>query len=124
MATIEHIVEPERPGSPNVANVPGGIAVSERGPESEEQRERVRMAVAEKILHDAEDEAKSKGVKDIVRMTEQGDAADEILECAERESVDLIVMGTRGLSDFKGLLMGSVSHKVAQRSPCTCITVK
>ena len=38
--------------------------------------------------------------------------------------VDLIVVGTRGLSDLKGLLMGSVSHKLGQLSKVTCITVK
>ena len=36
----------------------------------------------------------------------------------------MIVMGSRGFGDLKGLLMGSVSHKVSNQSPITCITVK
>jgi nucleotide-binding universal stress UspA family protein len=33
-------------------------------------------------------------------------------------------MGTRGLSDIKGLFMGSVAHKVNQMASCTVVTVK
>jgi len=53
-----------------------------------------------------------------------GDPAQRVLEHAERESVDCIVMGSRGLSDVKGLILGSVSHKVSNRAACTCISVK
>jgi len=33
-------------------------------------------------------------------------------------------MGTRGLSDLKGLFVGSVSHKVSHLADCSCITVR
>jgi nucleotide-binding universal stress UspA family protein len=33
-------------------------------------------------------------------------------------------MGSRGLSDLKGLMLGSISHKVANSAPCTVITVR
>ncbi len=63
-------------------------------------------------------------MKDIQSLVEDGDAARQILECAKRQNADLIIVGSRGLSDLKGLLMGSVSHKVSELAKCTCITVK
>ena len=53
-----------------------------------------------------------------------GNPADEIVEFAKQKQIDLIVMGSRGLSDIKGLFLGSVSHKVSHLAECTCITVK
>lgn len=56
----------------------------------------------------------------IVKM---GVPADVIASEAERLNVDAIVMGSRGLSDIKGLMVGSVSHKVMHIAKCTVITV-
>ena len=53
-----------------------------------------------------------------------GRPADTIVAAAERDKADMIVMGSRGFSDLKGLLLGSVSHKVSHLAPCTCVTVK
>jgi nucleotide-binding universal stress UspA family protein len=52
-----------------------------------------------------------------------GDPADEIVKSARKNASDCIVLGSRGLGDFGGLLLGSVSHKVNHSAPCTCITV-
>jgi nucleotide-binding universal stress UspA family protein len=41
-----------------------------------------------------------------------GQEAREILDAVKTEDVDLIVMGSRGLGDLAGLLVGSVAHKV------------
>lgn len=124
MADIEHLTDPVRPRSSNVANIQASLAVSESGADTREHQDRVRQAVAEKVLDEAKRTARAAGVSDISVETAHGDAADQILECAKRVSADLIVMGSRGLSDIKGLLMGSVSHKVCQRSDCSCITIK
>lgn len=53
-----------------------------------------------------------------------GDAARGIVEAAQLEQCDLIVMGTRGLSDFEGLLLGSVTHKVLVTAPCPVLVVR
>ena len=53
-----------------------------------------------------------------------GDAAQEILSYVEAHPKTLVVMGRRGVSTIRGLLLGSVSHKVAQLAPCPCLTVK
>jgi nucleotide-binding universal stress UspA family protein len=57
-------------------------------------------------------------------MVEHGDPADQIVHAAERHHADLIVMGRRGHGDLKGLLLGSVSHKVCQLADTACLTVK
>lgn len=53
-----------------------------------------------------------------------GDPALMISEYVETHNIDVIVMGSRGLSAFKGLFMGSVSHQVNHLVSCTCINVK
>ncbi len=82
------------------------------------------VAIAGQILDNAEAKAKSAGVNNIVRQAVGGDPADAVLACAKDEKADMIILGSRGLSDFKGLLLGSVSHKVANQAECTCVTVK
>ncbi len=72
----------------------------------------VRKLVAESECRDAET---------IVRG---GLPTQQILSCAKKERVEIIVMGSRGLSDIKGLLLGSVSHQVNNLAKCTCITVR
>ena len=76
------------------------------------------------ILDNARLRAESKGVKDITAEILDGAAADKIIAAAEKEDADMIVMGSRGLGNIAGLLMGSVSHKVSHLANCTCVTVK
>jgi nucleotide-binding universal stress UspA family protein len=47
-----------------------------------------------------------------------------IIEFAEKEKVDLIVMGTRGLGGFKKLLLGSVSTGVVSHAHCAVLIVR
>jgi len=48
----------------------------------------------------------------------------EIVNYAERENVDIIVIGTRGQSEFEKLLLGSVTSGVTIYAPCTVMVVK
>ena len=80
--------------------------------------------IGEGLLARAEEEAQRCGVKEVSTLMEDGDPAEQILDHAERAGANLIVMGCRGLGSLKGLLMGSVSQKVAQLAPCSCITVR
>jgi nucleotide-binding universal stress UspA family protein len=57
-------------------------------------------------------------------ISAKGDPADEILKNAESRKIDLIVMGSRGLGKFSGVILGSVSTKVLSHAKCSCITVK
>ena len=53
-----------------------------------------------------------------------GDPAEKIVNHSKNNNFDTIIMGSRGMSDIKGLLLGRVSHKVSSLFDGTCITVK
>jgi nucleotide-binding universal stress UspA family protein len=80
--------------------------------------------VAEKIVSEAQQRAKRKGVKNIRTAISEGDPANAIISQAKRRHVDLIVMGTRGLGKVKEVFLGSVSRKVCNLSQINCLTVK
>jgi nucleotide-binding universal stress UspA family protein len=48
----------------------------------------------------------------------------EIIKYAEEQGVDLIVVGTRGRTGLKRLLLGSVASGVVTYAPCTVMVVK
>ena len=50
--------------------------------------------------------------------------AEEIVAMAEKLGVDLIVMGTRGLTGFKHVLLGSVAERTIRLARCPVLTVK
>jgi len=54
----------------------------------------------------------------------EGYAATVITEEASLRQADLIVIGTRGLSGLKHLLLGSIAERVVQKAPCPVLTVK
>jgi nucleotide-binding universal stress UspA family protein len=54
----------------------------------------------------------------------EGDPARKLCEAARAERCDLVVLGTRGLSDLEGLLLGSVVHKVLMCAPCPVLAVR
>lgn len=80
--------------------------------------------VAEKIVANAAEQLNWTGPGDPTTLVTQGDAATQILETADAQGVDMIVLGSHGHGNLKGLLVGSVSTKVTAHSKCTCITVR
>jgi nucleotide-binding universal stress UspA family protein len=54
----------------------------------------------------------------------RGHAAEAIVKYAEREGVNLIVVGEHGHSRIARFLLGSTSDRVSEHSPCTVMIVK
>jgi len=79
---------------------------------------------AEAIARSARDRARQSGATAVEAYARRGQPARTIVGFAREQGCDAIVMGTRGLGDFGGLLLGSVSHKVTSMAEVTCVLVK
>ena len=84
----------------------------------------IRVEIADKILQQARERAEAHGATDVETAWNEGPTANCILEFARERDADMIVMGSRGLSDLKGLMIGSVSHKVSQLHHGSVLTVR
>jgi len=73
-------------------------------------------ADATRMVAGAVAEARAAGVTASGQLLDKaaGHVADAIERAALERGIDLIVMGSRGLSDAQGFLLGSVTHKVMQ----------
>jgi len=58
-----------------------------------------------------------------VRLVE-GAPGNKIPELAKIEKIDLIIMGSRGVTAFAGLFLGSVAHQVLNKSDCPVFIAK
>ena len=54
----------------------------------------------------------------------EGDTVDSILQYAEKEGVDLIIVGNSGTSGLRKLFIGSVSEKIIKNSTCPVLIAK
>ena len=72
----------------------------------------------ERALEDAGDLAAGVAIEPVVRL---GAPAQVLLE--EAQDADLLVVGSRGLGGFRGLLLGSVGQQCAHHAPCPLVIV-
>ena len=81
--------------------------------------------LSQEVLEKARRQANEAGVRDdhIEKITVDGDQARQLIQIAERQNADLIIVGSRGRGRLEGLLLGSVSQKVAALAPCPCLIV-
>jgi nucleotide-binding universal stress UspA family protein len=79
----------------------------------------------EDVLRKAQDILKAEGVTANTILSSSISAADEIINFAEKEKADLIIIGSRGLGDkATRFIMGSVATKVVSHAPCNVYVVK
>ena len=78
---------------------------------------------ANELLEPYREVLKETGVSFTERVLERPAGA-AIVETARIEGCDLVVMGSRGRTDLEGLLLGSVTHRVLESSPCPVLVIR
>lgn len=76
------------------------------------------------LLDRATQDAQAAGVNDVMTFERQGDAADAILDVAEEQGCDLIVVGNQGMRGAKRFVLGSVPNKISHAAPCSVLIVR
>ena len=95
----------------------------------------VKQFVAKSVVEDYLRELSEKELKgaqkvlDVARVKHnmairRGHIADEIMALANKDKVDLIVMGTKGRSGFLDILMGSVAQRISGSAKQPVLLVK
>jgi nucleotide-binding universal stress UspA family protein len=75
-------------------------------------------------LAEAAEEAREAGVSTVRTFARQGDPADAILDVAEEQGSDLIIVGNKGMTGAKRFLLGSVPNKVSHHAPCSVLIIR
>ncbi len=73
------------------------------------------------LLKDAADSVE--GVETEI-FTREGDPADAILDVAEEQGADLIVVGNKGMTGASRFVLGSVPNKVSHHAPCSVMIIR
>ena len=86
-------------------------------------RVEVYIGLSEELVEKAKQELCAQGVTSIEKKVLESPASIAIINAATERNADLIVMGSRGRTPVKGLLLGSVSQRVIGMAPCPVLIV-
>ncbi|WP_316505267.1 universal stress protein [Nitrosopumilus sp.] len=78
---------------------------------------------AEKMLETTKEQCEKQKIQFESKIF-HGKPASQIAEFAKKGKIDLIVIGSRGISGFKGAILGSVANTVVQKSKISVLVVK
>lgn len=92
-------------------------------PEKPENLDDSMREYATGVVEDAKKCAAEHGAKQVRGFVKSGPPARTIVNFAKDKDVNLIVLGSRGLGDVEGFLLGSVSHKVTSLTDCAVLLV-
>ena len=74
-------------------------------------------------LKEAADSIEAAGIE-VSTYAREGDPADAILDVAEEQNADLVVVGNKGMTGAKRFLLGSVPNKVSHHAPCSVMIIR
>ena len=78
----------------------------------------------DEILSEAEGIAREQGLTNVSQLCLEGEPAHSILQAANEKNVNLIVVGTRGLTGLREIALGSVARKVTSAAECPVLVVR
>lgn len=79
---------------------------------------------AKEVVNQAKEQAKEEGATKVRGFVKAGRPSKVIVKFAQDKEADLIVVGSRGThSDKDGMILGSVSHRVASHAKCPVLVV-
>lgn len=92
--------------------------------DKEDVQRRIQAHAAPHFAHAKKEIADIYGEIDIEEVVHLGDPVQEILGLVRSKQIDLIVMGSRGLTPFEGYMLGSVSDKIVRHAGCPVTVVR
>jgi nucleotide-binding universal stress UspA family protein len=111
--TAIHVIDPGR-------GVPGG-----RVKEKEKQREEEAERPAEDLLSEAELQAKKEGINLRKEIVEESDTVEKaIIDYAKKNNIDVILIGTTGMSAAEEVFLGSVANNVVHHAHCPVFAIR
>jgi len=93
-------------------------------PEFMEAKEKAEEDILKRAEAEVEKAQEGKKRIPIMAYLKEGNIVQEIISISEKEKADLIVMGARGISKLKEVLLGSVSDGVARNAHCPIMIIK
>jgi nucleotide-binding universal stress UspA family protein len=111
--TAIHVIDPGR-------GVPGG-----RIKEKEKQREEEAERPAQDLLSEAELQAKKEGINLRKEIVEESDTVEKaIIDYAKKNNIDVILIGTSGMSAAEEVFLGSVANNVIHHAHCPVFAIR
>lgn len=65
-----------------------------------------------------------RGLKDVQKVVVRGVPYEEIINFAEKEKIDMIVIGTHGRVGLERFIFGSTAERVVRKAPCPVMSVR
>jgi nucleotide-binding universal stress UspA family protein len=111
--TAIHVIDPGR-------GVPG-----DRIKEKEKQREEEAERPAEDLLSESELQAKKEGINLRKEIVEESDTVEKaIIDYAKKNNIDVILIGTTGMSAAEEVFLGSVANNVIHHAHCPVFAIR
>ncbi|PCR91056.1 universal stress protein [Natrinema ejinorense] len=102
------------------------LSVSEAGPQATEKQDRLRSEPDDEAVSAAESAREAAGREgvDVTTDIRQGVPQEQIVDYAETNPIDMVIVGTAGRSGLDHLISGSVAEEIVRNAPVPVLTVR